>query len=117
MTLTTSRTRQALHNNEEGTTMPYKYVLVGMHYTGNEPNVYPKCVHDEDDWYCRCEQNIADAIETSIRQNQYDVRSIDVGFLQYQNDQEYFYRSWTKQHAKELYKRYLWKIFVFLYKR
>jgi hypothetical protein len=92
--------------------MPYKMVLVGMYYEGEEPKVYPDCLHDEDDWYCQCEQSVAKAIDTSIKENQKNVKFVDTAFLQYQDNQEDLFKSW-----KTVYKRNLWKMFVFLYKR
>jgi hypothetical protein len=89
-------------------------VLVGMYYEGKEPNVYPDCLHDEDDWYCQCAQSVANSIDTTVRQNQKDITFLDTAFLQYKDKPEWSYRGW--RHVKEVYKHYLWKMFVFLYK-
>ena len=95
--------------------MPYKLVLMGMYYEGEEPKVYPDCLHDEDDWYCKCEQDIASSINFGIRQNQPKVTFLDTAFLQYQNTPEWNSRGW--RHVKEVFKYYLWKTFVFLYSK
>jgi len=94
--------------------MPYKYVLVGMYYEGEEPVLYPDCNHSQEPW-CECEQSVADAIDHTLRVNQPKITFLDTGFLEQSKDWTYI--TWSWHHIKEMYRRFLWKAFVFLYNR
>jgi hypothetical protein len=94
--------------------MSYKMILVGMYYEGEEPALYPECTHPQEQ--CNCEQSIADAINAAVRKNQPNITDVDTAFLQHQDRPQWSYTTWSKNHLKEVYKHYLWKIFTFLNK-
>lgn len=96
--------------------MAYKLVLMGIWYHGEEPSIYPDCEHPEED-FCECEQSVANAVETVFSKNHPNLEFVDVGFDSEPNKWgKWAWKRWTKPHFREVYRHYLWKIFVRLYK-
>jgi hypothetical protein len=95
--------------------MPYKYVLVGIYYEGTMPKMYPDCKHSEKD-YCRCQQSVADAMDKALIKSHKGLTYVDTAFLK-DTKEPWAYVHWSWRHYKEVFKYYLWKMFIFLYKR
>lgn len=96
-------------------TMPYKYVLVGIYYEGTVPKMYPDCKHSEEE-YCRCQQKVADAMDNALMKSHKGLTYVDTAFLK-DTKEPWAYVHWSWRHYKEVFKYYLWKVFIFLYKR
>jgi len=102
-----------LQYDDDGTPYGYKYVLMGMYWSGEEPTMYPEYNYDDEDEDCfDVEGGVDDAINEALKAKHPSLEVIDVAFLFDGVAPDYWYRPWTKGHVKEVVRHFLWVLFL-----
>jgi hypothetical protein len=105
-TLTERILMKQIQYDDEGTPYGYKYVLVGVYWSGEEPVMYKyNKKHDTD-------QRIAFAIEDALRKQHPDIDGIDVGFIQDGLKPDYAWRKGTWRHFSEVVEYLAWRLYL-----